>query len=45
MPRTPLVVLAASVVTAAELIMPEGVGVDVTNVRPVPEEIHMAPLG
>ena len=37
--------LAASVVAGAEPIMPEGVGVGVTNVRPVPDEIHIAPLG
>ena len=40
------VVAAASVVTGpAELIPAEGVGFGVTSVRPVPEEIHMAPLG
>jgi len=40
------VVAAASVVTGpAELMMAEGVGVGVTSVRPVPEEMHIAPLG
>jgi len=37
--------LAASVVTAAELMMAEGVGVGATSVKPVPEEMHIAPLG